>query len=85
MNSDRDLWDHRLAELAPSPPLLQSWSWAQVQRKSGWKSNYVHGAGFVASVLERKVGPVVEAYVPRGPVPATAEAIDGLVEVARGE
>jgi lipid II:glycine glycyltransferase (peptidoglycan interpeptide bridge formation enzyme) len=38
----------------------------------------------MASVQVRSVGPAREAYVPRGPVPATAEAIDALVEWARG-
>ena len=33
----------------------------------------------MASVQVRKVGPVREAYVPRGPVPAVPEAIDALV------
>jgi lipid II:glycine glycyltransferase (peptidoglycan interpeptide bridge formation enzyme) len=39
----------------------------------------------MASVQVRKVGPVREAYVPRGPVPAVPEAIDALVDWARGE
>jgi lipid II:glycine glycyltransferase (peptidoglycan interpeptide bridge formation enzyme) len=38
----------------------------------------------MASVQVRSVGPAREAYVPRGPLPATAEAIDALVEWARG-
>ena len=38
----------------------------------------------MATVLLRSVGPAREAYVPRGPVPATADAIDSLVEWARG-
>jgi lipid II:glycine glycyltransferase (peptidoglycan interpeptide bridge formation enzyme) len=38
--------------------------------------------GAVASVLVRTVGPLREAYVPRGPVPASAEAIDVLVDWA---
>lgn len=37
----------------------------------------------MASVQLRAVGPVREAYVPRGPVPASAEAIDALVVWAR--
>jgi lipid II:glycine glycyltransferase (peptidoglycan interpeptide bridge formation enzyme) len=37
----------------------------------------------MASVQVRKVGPVREAYVPRGPVPAVEEAIDALVDWAR--
>ena len=38
----------------------------------------------MASVQIRSVGPAREAYVPRGPVPASVEAIDALVEWARG-
>ena len=37
----------------------------------------------MASVQTRSVGPVREAYVPRGPSPATVEAIDALVDWAR--
>jgi lipid II:glycine glycyltransferase (peptidoglycan interpeptide bridge formation enzyme) len=36
----------------------------------------------MASIQLRGVGPVREAYVPRGPVPSTAESIDALVEWA---
>jgi hypothetical protein len=38
----------------------------------------------MASIQLRGVGPVREAYVPRGPVPASAESIGALVEWARG-
>jgi peptidoglycan pentaglycine glycine transferase (the first glycine) len=85
MSEDAEQWDRELEELASPAPLLQSWHWGQVQRKVGWESNYARFPGGMASVLERKVGPAVEAYVPRGPVPATAKAIDGLVAVARAE
>ena len=37
----------------------------------------------MASAQIRKVGPAREIYVPRGPVPATPEAIDSLVDWAR--
>ncbi len=37
----------------------------------------------MASVQLRKVGPAREAYVPRGPVPATAESLDQLVAWAK--
>jgi lipid II:glycine glycyltransferase (peptidoglycan interpeptide bridge formation enzyme) len=39
--------------------------------------------GAMASVQMRGIGPVREAYVPRGPVPATADAIGSLVDWAR--
>ena len=38
----------------------------------------------MASVQVRTLGPVREAYVPRGPVPATADAVGELVAWARG-
>src|SRR5437660_231498 len=37
----------------------------------------------MASVQIRSVGPAREAYVPRGPVPSTAEALDLLTGWAR--
>jgi len=37
----------------------------------------------MASVLTRGFGPLREAYVPRGPVPATAASVAGLLEWAR--
>lgn len=66
-------------------PLLQSWAWGEVQARSGWKTERVRfspDAG-MASIQLRSTGPVREAYVPRGPVPATADAIDALVDWAR--
>jgi hypothetical protein len=77
-------WDRELGERASPPPLLQTWGWGEVQKRAGWaveRLRLQHGA--MASVLLRSVGPVREAYVPRGPVPATAESIDALVEWAR--
>ena len=37
----------------------------------------------MASIQLRSTGPVREAYVPRGPVPATAASLDALVDWAR--
>jgi GNAT acetyltransferase-like protein len=85
MNRDAEAWDDRLARLASPAPLLQSWSWGQVQRKVGWSTDYVELGGTMANVQVRKVGPATEAYVPRGPVPASPEAIDLLVAWARTE
>jgi lipid II:glycine glycyltransferase (peptidoglycan interpeptide bridge formation enzyme) len=66
-------------------PLLQSWAWGEVQARAGWKIERVRlKDGAMASIQVRSLGPAREAYVPRGPVPATAEAIDALVEWARG-
>jgi lipid II:glycine glycyltransferase (peptidoglycan interpeptide bridge formation enzyme) len=42
------------------------------------------GGGAMASVQLRGLGPVREAYVPRGPVPASPDAIGALVDWARG-
>ena len=84
MTTDIEAWDRELSERATPAPLLQSWAWGEVQSRSGWTVERVRlGDAGMASVLLRKVGPASEAYVPRGPVPATEHAIDGLIEWAR--
>lgn len=88
MMSESERWDAELAERASPPPLLQSWAWGEVQSRAGWSSVQrvrLDAAHAMASVLLRKVGPAREAYVARGPVPATATAVDALVEWARGQ
>lgn len=83
--TDPEKWDGELAERASPAPLLQSWAWGEVQSRAGWKIERVRlPGGALASVQLRSVGFAREAYVPRGPVPATAEAVDSLVEWARG-
>lgn len=81
MSEGAQEWDAKLAERASPAPLLQSWGWGEVQARAGWQVNRVHTktSGAMASVLLRSVGPAREAYVPRGPVPATSEAIDSVV------
>ena len=77
-------WDGDLEALAAPAPLLQSWAWGEVQSRVGWSVERVRmGQAGLASVQIRSVGPVREAYVPRGPVPATEEAIEALGEWAR--
>ncbi|HEY8952401.1 MAG TPA: peptidoglycan bridge formation glycyltransferase FemA/FemB family protein [Candidatus Dormibacteraeota bacterium] len=77
-------WDRDLEKEASPSPLLQTWGWGEVQSRAGWTVERVRlGAGAMASIQLRGVGPVREAYVPRGPVPATPESIDALVEWAR--
>ena len=85
MSGDAELWDGALAALTPRVPLLQSWGWGEVQSRAGWAIERLHLSfgQAMASVQIRRVGPAREAYVPRGPVPATPEAIDALVEWAR--
>jgi lipid II:glycine glycyltransferase (peptidoglycan interpeptide bridge formation enzyme) len=83
VTTDAEWWDAQLASAASPPPLLQSWAWGEVQSRAGWKIVRIKmTSGGVASVLVRTVGPLREAYVPRGPVPASAEAIDVLVDWA---
>ena len=83
--SDAEKWDRDLEELASPVPLLQSWAWGEVQSRAGWKVERVRlPGGVMPSVQLRSVGFAREAYVPRGPVPATEEAIDSLVDWARG-
>jgi hypothetical protein len=84
MSDDAQRWDEELAERATPAPLLQSWAWGEVQARSGWIVERVRLAGgALASVQTRKVGPAREAYVPRGPVPATPQSVDGLFAWAR--
>ena len=83
--TEQDAWDSALEALASPAPLLQTWAWGEVQSRAGWKVERVRlRGGAMASVLIRSVGPAREAYVPRGPVPASPEALDALVEWARG-
>ncbi|HET7338060.1 MAG TPA: peptidoglycan bridge formation glycyltransferase FemA/FemB family protein [Candidatus Dormibacteraeota bacterium] len=84
MSTDAEKWDGELAERMSPAPLLQSWAWGEVQSRAGWALERVRlgGAG-MASVLLRNVGVAREAYIPRGPVPATEGAIDAVVEWAR--
>ena len=85
MTTEQQQWDARLAELASPAPLLQSWAWGEVQSRSGWSVERVTFGPLqsLATVLLRRAGPAREAYVPRGPVPATPESIDMLVDWAR--
>jgi hypothetical protein len=84
MSTDAASWDRDLEQLTSPSPLLQSWGWGEVQSQAGWTVERVRlVGGALASVQLRSIGPVREAYVPRGPVPATAESIDALVEWAR--
>lgn len=79
-------WDRRLAELAaPAPsPLLQSWSWGEVQARAGWRIERLElPGGGIASIQLRGRAPFERAYLPRGPVPADREALAWLVEWAR--
>jgi FemAB family len=85
MNTDEQRWDAELDERASPAPLLQSWAWGEVQSHAGWSVERVRfpSGSAIASVQIRSVGRTREAYVPRGPVPATADAIDLLVAWAR--
>jgi hypothetical protein len=84
MSAGAASWDQELEEAASPSPLLQTWGWGEVQSRAGWTVERVRlGGGALASVQLRSVGPVREAYVPRGPVPATSASIDALVEWAR--
>jgi hypothetical protein len=77
-------WDAELDERASPAPLLQTWAWGEVQARAGWRIERVLlPVGAMASVQVRSVGVAREAYVPRGPVPASVEAVDALVDWAR--
>ena len=82
---DAERWDAELEEKASPAPLLQSWAWGEVQSHAGWRIERVSlPGGAMASVQVRSVALAREAYVPRGPVPATADAVDELIVWARG-
>jgi GNAT acetyltransferase-like protein len=83
LNANAATWDEALDELASPTPLLQTWAWGEVQSRAGWSVERIRLGDAMASVQLRGVGPVREAYVPRGPVPATPASVDGLVEWAR--
>ncbi len=83
MTSDSERWDAGLAELVSPAPLLQSHAWGEVQARAGWAVERVRLDGAMASVQTRGLGPLREAYVPRGPVPSTSRAIESLVAWAR--
>lgn len=84
MTAESERWDQELSARASPAPLLQSWAWGEVQARAGWSVERVRlGDAGMATVLLRKVGLAREGYVPRGPVPATVETIDALIEWAR--
>jgi hypothetical protein len=78
-------WDAELDERASPAPLLQTWAWGLVQARAGWSVERLRlPGGAMASVQIRSVGPVRDAYVPRGPVPASPDAVGALVTWAEG-
>jgi FemAB family len=78
-------WDRRLRSLADPAPLNQSWGFGEVQRDEGWKVERVALDDAMAQVLVQGAGPLRLAYVPRGPVPATQDAVRQLAAWARRE
>jgi len=56
-----------------------------VQALEGWRVRRLELAAGRALVLLQGTGRLRRAYVPRGPVPATPEAVDQLVRWARAE
>jgi hypothetical protein len=89
LSSEAGRWDAELDALASAQPvsappsLLQTWGWGEVQARAGWSIERARLQGSMASVQVRGLGPLREAYVPRGPVPSTAEAVRSLIEWAR--
>lgn len=76
-------WDDVLSRLASPPPLLQSWGYGEVQAREGWSVERLQlPSGGRATVLLRGSGPMRWGYVPRGPVPASREAVADLVDWA---
>ncbi|TMD00472.1 MAG: peptidoglycan bridge formation glycyltransferase FemA/FemB family protein [Chloroflexi bacterium] len=84
MRDAKASWDQELEQRATVAPLLQTWGWGEVQSRAGWSVERVRLAGgAMASVQLRGFGGVREAYIPRGPVPASAESVAAIVEWAR--
>ncbi len=83
MTTDQERWDAEVEQQSSPAPLLQSWAWGEVQARSGWTIERVHLGGAMASIQIRKVGPARDAYVPRGPMPASPDSLDRLIEWAR--
>jgi len=80
----REAWDAAVVGLGRPPPLLQSWGFGDVQALEGWSVERLPlPGGGRAQVLLQGTGPLRWAYAPRGPVPASAEAVDDLVSWAR--
>jgi lipid II:glycine glycyltransferase (peptidoglycan interpeptide bridge formation enzyme) len=71
-------WDARTVD-APGGHVYQSRAWAEVRRASGWEPRFlVDGEGGMTLALTRPWQLVRggSAYLPRGPVPMPAEALD---------
>ncbi len=64
-------------------PLLQSRGYGEVQAAEGWRPIQVEIPSGRALVLLAGRGPALWAYVPRGPVPSSAQSIEELVVWAR--
>ena len=63
---------------------MQSFGYGEVQKAEGWSLERVDlGVAGAASVQLAKAGPARWAYLPRGPVPATAGALRVLAAWAR--
>jgi peptidoglycan pentaglycine glycine transferase (the first glycine) len=72
-------WDAALRGAASPAPLLQSWGFGETQAREGWAVERVRlPGGAQATVLFQGRGRLRRAYVPRGPVPATPEALREL-------
>jgi len=72
-------WDESLRSVSPSPSLLQSWGYGEVQRGEGWRVERIELPGTAATVLLRGPGRFSWAYVPRGPVPCDEAGLRALI------
>lgn len=86
MPTEDQQWDGLLDAATSPAPLLQSWAWGEVQSHAGWSIERVRlPSGGVASVQIRSFSGASEAYVPRGPVPATRATLTQLIEWCRSQ
>jgi peptidoglycan pentaglycine glycine transferase (the first glycine) len=85
-------WDRTLIEATDAgsrpAPLLQCWGYGEVQAEEGWEPRRLDlraEGGCLATVLVAGRGAARWGYVPRGPVPASPEAVRALSEWAARE
>ena len=91
---DRAEWNARLREL-PGAHVLQTWEWGEFKRETtGWQAlrlAFLQGSETVAmaSIGQRRSGPLRVMYAPRGPLLAWGDAairaalLDALQDIAR--
>jgi peptidoglycan pentaglycine glycine transferase (the first glycine) len=73
-------WETHLVSCCPEAHLLQTAAWGRLKSAFGWQVECVQAGAAGALVLFRRLplGYTV-AYIPRGPVPSSVEALESLL------